>query len=63
MQGYDDLLYKPILGPSALNGISDTLGLLSESLGKPENAGGTAPSGINAVGVLQRLCDAPLWRI
>ena len=58
-QGYRDVLERPLIGPQALTGVADTLGLLRESL-QSERKTGVAPARIDdLVATLESLCADP----
>jgi len=58
-QGYHDVLDRPLIGPQALTGLADTLGLLRESLKSESDAGVTSERIGDLVATVGSLCTQP----
>ena len=58
-QGYHDVLERPLIGPQALTGVADTLGLLRESLKSELNAGVASERIGDLVATVESLCAHP----
>ena len=58
-QGYRDVLERPLIGPQALTGVADTLGLLRESLQSERKTGVASAQIDDLVATLESLCAHP----
>ncbi len=58
-QGYRDVLERPLIGPRALTGVADTLGVLRQSLQSEWKTGATPARTDDLVATLESLCADP----
>lgn len=63
VQGYRDVLERPLIGPRTLAGMADTLGVLRDALKNDVSAGAASKPIGNLVATLESLCAHPPTRL